>query len=636
MAVSSKKVAEIDYNFLQCGICFEKFTRPKVLKCLHSYCESCLERTPQQEGWITCPECRHKTRVPRGGVGNLKDNFLMNSLIDNAKVRSQLMMTKTKQPLMCNCCKKQIPAVARCLDCNRYLCKACKTAHQGLDALRHHQVASMDDMRSGKVVPRSATPRTQPTCSRHPDRKAEVYCLTCEELICKDCKPAGSKSSKHHHIDPQQAAKLKKVELQKRVPSLARVCEALLVAERQDGETKHSIEARAQLVQAQLDEAATAMHAKIDQEKRKMLAEVNDIKSARLRGLQDHKNKTSYMRKQAQNVYDVAKNAITQAPAAAFLSLYPSLDSKIQDLCDGKFRPRPIDRNPKPFAFVPNNSRDDDLQLGTIVEECREFPVRFKSACGIAACPNGDLVIADHDMDCVSVFNVAGQSKLTLQTPNPSDGIHNVTDVAVTSNETLLLVDKSHNVRVFNKEGKFLRKIATPKIGDKPDPIGRPRSVTAYQMGEKDYMIVGYHGVSALTIHNLETGSVLAKLSPAIRPGCLAVTQDNRILVSDYDAGTVVVLSLTGQRLASIDTMTQGNRLKASGVCSDGNGNLYVAVHYPDKGTAQIRQYNEAGKFLSCVAEGLQNPQNMVFTRDAVPKLAVADEDSVKLFKINY
>ena len=120
MASTTTTTAEIDILFLQCSICFEKFTRPKVLKCLHSYCEPCLERTPQQDGWITCPECRHKTRVPRGGVGQLKDNFLMNGLIDNAKVRSQLMITKSSQKsIPCNCCKKDKQAIARCLDCNR-------------------------------------------------------------------------------------------------------------------------------------------------------------------------------------------------------------------------------------------------------------------------------------------------------------------------------------------------------------------------------------------------------------------------------------------------------------------------------------------------------------------------------------
>ena len=513
------------------------------------------------------------------------------------------------------------------------MCKSCKTAHLGLDALRHHQVASLDELRSGKVTPRSA-PRTHPKCPRHPDRKAEVYCLTCEELICKDCKPAGSKTSKHQHVDPQQAARQKKLELQKKVPTLARVCETLLVAERQDTETKHSIEARAQLVQAQLDEAATAMHAKIDQEKRRILQEVNDIKSTRLRALQDHKNRTSLMRKQAQNAFDVTKNAITQARATAFLSIYPSLDTKIQDLCSGNFKPRRIDRNPKPFAFVPSNNFDD-IQLGMIVEECREFPVRFKSACGIAACPNGDIVVADHDMDSVGVFGDSGDSKLTLQPPSPSDGIHNVTDVAVTSIGQLVLVDKSHNVRIFSKDGKFLRNIATPKVSERPDPAGRPRSVTVYQKGGKEYMVVGYHGVCFLTIHHIAAGSIIAKLSPTIRPGCLAMTNDNHIIASDYDAGKVVVLSTSGQTLVSIETTTQGSRLRASGVCTDALGHIYVAVHYPEKGTAQIRRYNAAGKFLTSVAEGLQNPQNIAFTRHNTPRLVVADEDTVKLFKIN-
>ena len=63
MATSKDDLAE----YLECGICLEKFEEPKVLSCQHLYCKKCLERlvTRDDQGAyeITCPECRQKSKV---------------------------------------------------------------------------------------------------------------------------------------------------------------------------------------------------------------------------------------------------------------------------------------------------------------------------------------------------------------------------------------------------------------------------------------------------------------------------------------------------------------------------------------------------------------------------------------------
>ena len=55
-----------------CGICQEKFTTPRSLPCLHSFCEKCLrewaKRGKDQPGLPTCPNCRKPTEIPTGGV----------------------------------------------------------------------------------------------------------------------------------------------------------------------------------------------------------------------------------------------------------------------------------------------------------------------------------------------------------------------------------------------------------------------------------------------------------------------------------------------------------------------------------------------------------------------------------------
>ena len=56
-------------EYLECGICRDKFEEPKVLSCQHIYCKKCLERlvTRDYPGAyeITCPECRQKSKVGR-------------------------------------------------------------------------------------------------------------------------------------------------------------------------------------------------------------------------------------------------------------------------------------------------------------------------------------------------------------------------------------------------------------------------------------------------------------------------------------------------------------------------------------------------------------------------------------------
>ena len=71
---------------VSCSVCMCKFTDPKQLPCLHSFCRHCLngiQRTSANPNVIACPECRQEFRVPgNGNLGALPTNFRINSLLD--------------------------------------------------------------------------------------------------------------------------------------------------------------------------------------------------------------------------------------------------------------------------------------------------------------------------------------------------------------------------------------------------------------------------------------------------------------------------------------------------------------------------------------------------------------------------
>jgi len=45
---------------IKCGLCHETFTRPKVLPCLHTFCQDCLEKSQDTPDRLVCPSCRQE------------------------------------------------------------------------------------------------------------------------------------------------------------------------------------------------------------------------------------------------------------------------------------------------------------------------------------------------------------------------------------------------------------------------------------------------------------------------------------------------------------------------------------------------------------------------------------------------
>lgn len=90
---------KIHNNFLTCKLCFEVYTSPKCLSCLHTFCESCIENLLHENDLLTayrkyttsdyrevvCPICRRRTQVPLGGVRRLPDNFLIEGSMDGCR-----------------------------------------------------------------------------------------------------------------------------------------------------------------------------------------------------------------------------------------------------------------------------------------------------------------------------------------------------------------------------------------------------------------------------------------------------------------------------------------------------------------------------------------------------------------------
>ncbi|TRY73834.1 hypothetical protein TCAL_12803 [Tigriopus californicus] len=66
----------------KCLVCHGSLSQPKVLLCLHTFCQSCLERIQDHPEKISCPSCHADTPLRNGGVAGLLSDFGVPALTD--------------------------------------------------------------------------------------------------------------------------------------------------------------------------------------------------------------------------------------------------------------------------------------------------------------------------------------------------------------------------------------------------------------------------------------------------------------------------------------------------------------------------------------------------------------------------
>ena len=76
-------------QLLECSICYNTFTNPLCLPCMHTFCCNCIKEYVHnlQSDWgkaseFNCPTCRCRVVIPEGGVGQLPKHLFVENLKD--------------------------------------------------------------------------------------------------------------------------------------------------------------------------------------------------------------------------------------------------------------------------------------------------------------------------------------------------------------------------------------------------------------------------------------------------------------------------------------------------------------------------------------------------------------------------
>ena len=181
MSLTGKRRNNMD---VVCGICRKTFDNPRVLDCLHTFCENCIENNLEIEEYdasieysVKCSTCNQLSVLPEDGVKSLPINVFAKNAMD------LLIIEDSKENVVkCTNCNDDEDAMSRCVECTEFLCVVCVTAHRRFRLTKDHRIILLDALKYDR-----STVHRPVHCPKHDPELFMFYCEVCEELICKEC-----------------------------------------------------------------------------------------------------------------------------------------------------------------------------------------------------------------------------------------------------------------------------------------------------------------------------------------------------------------------------------------------------------------------------------------------------------------
>ncbi|XP_061182527.1 E3 ubiquitin-protein ligase TRIM56-like [Saccostrea echinata] len=198
-------------DFLTCAICYELFTEPKTLSCLHNFCESCLETFVQkssEKNHLSCPICREFTPLPSQTVSSLKTNFIFKEMV--AKIPRSRGSISSRKCSFCILHSKEVEATHKCVTCMDLLCSFC-TRHRHVFTRQnaYHKVVLLKDYLAGMYKEET---KYEIPCEKHQER-LRFLCQHCSVPICRECAVVEHRS--HKYVTFVEAREFVKKEVEK-------------------------------------------------------------------------------------------------------------------------------------------------------------------------------------------------------------------------------------------------------------------------------------------------------------------------------------------------------------------------------------------------------------------------------------
>ena len=574
-AVAKQAIKKLE-DQLTCAICLNDFKDPKLLQCFHVYCKDCLQRlvVQDQQGQLSlrCPTCRQSTVLSQAtGVSGLQSAFHVHHLLE---IKDALEKVKEPQKVKCDKCKPPQPATSYCRDCGRFICITCTTVHGQWDDFVKHEVVAMEQFES-KVKQLDALKKVTLYCPLHQGKELEIYCETCEELICHNC--IVKKHRDHHYDLVSDTFEKHKAEI---TTSLDKVEEKL-------GLTNEALE-QLDLRSQDLDNQQAAIEENIQRE-RKLLIEAIEARTTELMGKADSYTKMKKKNLAAQrNELETVQTQLASCLSFVRDSLKRGSEGEVMKMKNGVV---------KQMKEMTDNFKPDMLP------PCENANVKFTSSLHIQ----------------VSKMQQFGRVYLKIASPEKcyatGKGLE-TTELGERATAVLNVVDEKEKACPVAVES-LTCELVSETTGEKKNCSVKKTGDSQYEMSyqaasrgrhQLHIKVEGDHikGSPFPVTVVKKLGTSIKTISGVNRPWRMAVNQKGEVIVSESNRYCLSIFSPAGEKLRSFGSQGSGHGQfnRPVGVAVDDGGNILVVEEYNHR----IQKFTSDWKFITAVGKEGNKP----------------------------
>ena len=551
---------------LTCPICLDDYTNPRVLPCLHVFCEHCLGRLVLRDAEnliATCPNCRRETRLPQEGVAGLPPAFYINHLFE---VRDTLQKVSDPNKLRCEMCEDG-NAKGYCRDCGEFVCEACITLHRKWKKFAEHEIATLGQIEAN-VAELAPPKKVAMKCSKHPSEELKIYCETCNELICRDCTV---KAHHDHQFDlvgdcfPKHRDAIV-ASLQPIKQQLDIVSQAVAEIDARSARLGENGDAIKRDIQVATSELIRALKAREQQ----LMTEVDQIVGQTSKTLAAQRDHYQLTQTQLASCLEFVEESLRTGSPQEVLSMKKPVVERVQQMAK-EFQPNHFQPGPEEIIHFSHEQ---------LTDACKRFGETFSTPLCPEKCYTTGEGVERAIPDKVATFTVHTVDKdgKTCKDPN----------VPITAELVPHGGGATVKCQVARREDHTYQLTYQPQSHGQHDlhvkVYGRPIKNSPFTVAVR------------MTASDCQ-GILVKSITGLNRPWYLAVTKEGLIVVAENGAHCVSVFDRDGHKLRSFGHQGSGQRTllapRGVAVCSDNS----VLVSANDC----VKKYSLDGKFMASV-----------------------------------
>ena len=530
---------------------------------------------------VSCPTCRRSTLLPPPStVADLQSAFHIHHLFD---IQEAFEKVKAPEKVKCGKCiktKEARTATSYCRDCGEFICATCADIHVHWVDFADHEIVALSEFEK-KVKQLDALKKVTLYCPLHKGKELELYCETCEELICLLCTV---KKHKDHQYDlVTDTFEQHKAEITASLEPVVVRLEATKKSMGQIDTQSKTVEANRVAVSAEIDEEIDKHINILEARRAKLKTKVNDVAQRKLKNLATQKDEMETVQTQLVSCLSFVQESVRTGSTGEVMKMKKGVIGQIQEITNSvKADPTPPCEFPDIQFSVPPELAQNYRQFGEVFTTKVSPEKSYATGKGLEVAVRGEKAMA--------IVHICDEERRVYPKPVESLTCEMTSDT---------IADKIKGEVKKTKDGQF-------EISYQPASRGRHQ---LHIKVEGDH-IKGSPFTVTVKLPVRELGTPVKTIKGVNNPWGVAVNQRGEIVVVEHHGNCVSIFAPSGEKIRSFGSQGsgQGQLNGPEGVAIDKDGHILVGDYLNNR----IQKFSADGRFIAAV--GTQGSGQLQFS----------------------